>query len=58
MILRALVRFGYSFRPFRQGPYQNQPSMEELYVIRQGFRPQIKGSYKRLVRTLPAYRDR
>lgn len=58
MNLRALARFGYVFRPFRRGAYQHAPSIEELYVMRQGSQLRIKGSYQRFVRALLQARER
>jgi hypothetical protein len=52
MIFHALARVGYFFRPFRQGAYQHAPSIEERYVMRQSSFLQIKGSFKRFVRSL------
>jgi hypothetical protein len=34
MILGAVTRFGYFFRPFRRGAYRHAPSIEELHVMR------------------------
>lgn len=33
MILGAVTRFGYFFRPFRRGAYRHAPSIEELYAL-------------------------
>jgi hypothetical protein len=35
VIVNALVRLGFFFRPFRKGAYRHAPSIEELYSRRQ-----------------------
>jgi|UPI00062DB4A0 hypothetical protein len=33
MILGAVTRLGYFFRPFRRGAYRHAPSIEELHAL-------------------------
>ena len=52
MILGAVARFRYFFRPFRRGAYEHAPSIEELYLMRQGWSSRMAGLCKKFVRTL------
>lgn len=52
MILRGIARFRYFFRPFRRGAYQHAPSIEELYVMRQGMREDWSSGISRIARWL------
>jgi hypothetical protein len=50
MIVGALARFGYFFRPFRRGAYRHAPSIEELYVMRQSWSSRVTGMCQKLLR--------
>lgn len=46
MMVGALMRLGYFFRPFRRGAYRHAPSIEELYVIRQRGSSRMRASWR------------
>ena len=58
MILGAVAKFRYFFRPFRRGAYQHAPSIEELYVMRQRSSSRITSLCKRFARTFLETRGR
>jgi hypothetical protein len=52
MILGAVTRLGYFFRPFRKGAYRHAPSIEELHVMRKSGLSRITDLRHRWVRAL------
>jgi hypothetical protein len=52
MILGAVTRLGYFFRPFRKGAYRHAPSIEELHVMRKSELSRITDLRRRWVRAL------